>query len=115
MTLRRSVRVVLALRAHDLGDLELHQLMHDAEPGAHAQRQQPLPRRADKLTERLLNRRGEQTLRRLDRPDDLRHGYLQHGGSSFPGLTSDTRNAANGNGRGGRTAAQTSTRSRTTS
>ena len=57
VTLRRPVEVVLALRADDLVDLELHQLMHDTKPDADAQREQPLPRRPDQLAERLLDLR----------------------------------------------------------
>ena len=41
VTLRDPVGVVLALRADDLVDLELHQLVHDAEPDTDAQREQP--------------------------------------------------------------------------
>jgi hypothetical protein len=80
VTLRGPTRVVLALRAHDLVDLGLHQLVHDAEPDADAQREQPLPRRADQLTERLLNCRRQRTLQRLRGGDVLRARYLLHGG-----------------------------------
>ncbi len=42
-------------------DLELHQLMHDAEADTDAQRQQPLPRRPDELAEGLLDLRWERS------------------------------------------------------
>ena len=84
VTHRDPVGIMLALRADDLVDLELHQLMHDPEPDTDTQGQQSLPRCADQLTERLLDSRWERTLRRLDGRDDLRRGYLLHGGSSCP-------------------------------
>ncbi len=84
VTLRRPVRVVLALRAHNLLDLELHQLVHDAEPNTDAQREQPFPRRTDELAQRFLDLRRQRTLRRRQGRDDLRRGYLLHGGSSCP-------------------------------
>jgi len=65
-----AIRVVLALRADELVDLELHQRVHDTD----AQRQQPLPRRPDQLAERLLDPRWERTLARLQRRNDLRRG-----------------------------------------
>jgi hypothetical protein len=91
---------VLALRAHNVVDLFLHQLGQDAEPDADAQRQQPLLRCPNQLAQRLL--------------DALReHGLLQgrlsdryvaiHGGSSLD-LCGITANAANTSGRGGGTA-----------
>jgi hypothetical protein len=40
VTLRRPVGVVVALRADDLIDFALHQLMHDAETETNAQREQ---------------------------------------------------------------------------
>jgi site-specific DNA recombinase len=78
------IRVVLALRAHDLVDLELHQLVHDTEADTDAEREQALPRRPDELAERLLDLRRERTLHRLQGRNDLRLGYLRHGGSSCP-------------------------------
>ena len=84
VTLRDPVGIVLALRADDLADLELHQLMHDAEPDTDAEREQSLPRCPDEPTERLLNWRWERTLRCLQGRDDLRRGYLPHGGPSCP-------------------------------
>src|SRR5439155_1660335 len=75
---------MLALRAHDLVDLELHQFVHDAEPDSDAQREQALLRRSDELAERLLDLRWERTLRPLQGRDDLGGGYLLHGGSSCP-------------------------------
>jgi hypothetical protein len=42
VALRCPVTVVLALRAYDLGHLELHQLVHDPEPNADTQREQAL-------------------------------------------------------------------------
>jgi hypothetical protein len=74
-----AIGVVLALRAHDIIDLLLHQLAQDAEPDTDAERQQPLLRCPDELPQSLLN-----TLRQNDlihgRPSD-RYVAL-HGGSS---------------------------------
>jgi uncharacterized protein with GYD domain len=58
--------------------------MHDPEPNADAQREQALTSCPDQLAERLLDLRRERTLDRLHRRDDLRRGYLLHGGSSCP-------------------------------
>ena len=57
VSLGRPVRVPPALRADDLLDLGLHQLVHHTQPDTDAQRQEPLPRRAHELAERLLNLR----------------------------------------------------------
>jgi hypothetical protein len=84
VTVSDAIAVVLALRAHDLVDLERHQLVDNAEPDADAQREQSLPRCPDELTERLLDLRWKRTLLRLQSRDDLRRGYLLHGGSSCP-------------------------------
>ena len=115
MTLRRALRVVLALRANDLGYLELHQLVHHAEPDAHAERQQALPRRPDQLAERVLDLRWQRTLRRPQ-------AVATSGAGTFfmavPPVLSDlvgACHARNASGRGGRSAVQISTRSRTTS
>ena len=80
VALRAPIRVVLALRPDDLVDLGLHQRVHDPQPDAHAQREQSLPRRANQLTQRLLNLRRQRHLQRLRGRDDLRAGYLLHGG-----------------------------------
>src|SRR5450755_54046 len=105
VTLRRPVGVVLVLRAHDLVDFALHQLMHDAETETNAQREQPLPRCPNELAECLLNLRRQRQLRRLPGRDDLRAGYLLHGGPPVPdGLGLATTNAPNRSGRAGRTA-----------
>ena len=72
MTLRRAVAVVLALRSDDLGHLELHQLVHDAQADPDAERQQALARRADELAERFLNlRRQRRSSRPWRRPSPL--------------------------------------------
>ncbi len=84
VTHRPAIRVMLALRAHDLVDFELQQLVHDAEPDAHAERQQPLARGPDQLAERFLDLRWQRTLDRLRDGHDLRGRYLAHGGSSCP-------------------------------
>src|SRR4051794_38881254 len=55
VTLRRPIRVVLALRTDDLVDLEFHQLVNDTEPDTHAQREQALLRCPDKLAQRHLD------------------------------------------------------------
>ena len=52
---RGPVRVVPALRAHDIVDLLLHQLVQHTEPDADAQREQPLLRCPDQLAQRLLH------------------------------------------------------------
>src|SRR3954452_16018796 len=104
VTLRRPVGVMLALRADDLVDLELHQLMHDAEPNADAEREQALPRCPDELAERLLNLRWERTLRCLQGRDDLGGRYLLHGGSPVLADLLGACHARNASGRGGRTA-----------
>jgi len=84
VTLGDPVAVVLALGADDLVDLERHQLVHNAEPNADAERQQSLPRCPHQLAERLLDLRWQRTLRPLQRGHDRRRGYLAHGGSSCP-------------------------------
>ena len=115
VALGRPIRVVPALRADDLLDLGLHQLVHHAEPDADAQRQQPLPRGPDQLTQRLLNLRRQ-------RPFTPSAGVTTCGPDTFfmavPPVLSDffvAPNAPNRSGRDGRTATQISTRSRTTS
>jgi hypothetical protein len=55
----RAVRVALALRAHDIVDLVLEQLVQHPEPGRNAERQQPLPRCPDQLAQRLLHPGGQ--------------------------------------------------------
>ena len=55
VTLGDPPRVVLALRAYDLVDFELHQLVHDTQADTDAEREQPLPRSPDELAERLLD------------------------------------------------------------
>jgi hypothetical protein len=62
VTARRPIGVPLPLRSDDLVDLGLHQLVHDPQADADAQRQQPLPRRPDELTESFLNLRRKRTL-----------------------------------------------------
>ena len=81
---RDAIAVVLALGADHLLDLELHQLVHDAEPDADAERKQTLSRCPDQLAQRLLDSRWERTLGRLQGRDDLGGEYLLHGGSSCP-------------------------------
>ena len=54
--------------------------MHNTEPDAYAQREQPLPRRPDELPERLLDLRREWTPGGPCGRDDLRTRYLIHGG-----------------------------------
>ena len=53
---RVAIAIVAALRAHDLVDLGLHQLVQHSESDANAQRQQPFLRRAGELAERLAAR-----------------------------------------------------------
>ena len=97
VTHRDAVRVALALRAHDIVDLLLHQLGQHAQPDADAQRQQPLLRGPDQLAQRLLHTRGQHSLLRGHGGRD-RYGLL-HGGSSFD-LSGIAANAPNRNGRG---------------
>ena len=52
---RGAVGIVSALRADDLVDLGLHDLVQHAQPDADAQRQQPFLRRAGQLTQRVLH------------------------------------------------------------
>jgi hypothetical protein len=63
---RGALRIVLALRAHDLGHLLLHQRGHDVEPDAHRQRQRPLLRCPDQLAQRRLDARGQPRRRGRD-------------------------------------------------
>jgi integrase len=116
VTLRRPIRIVLALRTDDLVDLALHQLMNDAEAETNAQREQSLPRCSDELAERLLNLRRQ---RRFSASAVATTCELDTFFMAVPpvpdGLGLATTNAPNRSGRGGRTATQSSTRSRTTS
>src|SRR5487761_1563397 len=80
VTLRGPIPIVLALWAHDLGHLDLHQLMHDGQAEPDRQREQTLPRCPDELAECLLNLCRQRQLRRLHGRDDLGAGYLLHGG-----------------------------------
>src|SRR5439155_373353 len=82
--MRSPIGVPLALWSDDLIDLELHQLMHDPEADTDAEREQSLPRCTDELAECLQDLRWERALDRLRGRDDLRRGYLLHGGSSCP-------------------------------
>ena len=115
VTDRDAIGVVLALRADDLVDLELHQLVHDAEPDADAEREQALPRCPDELAQRLLDPRWERTLRRLAGSCRPRWQVPSSRRFLLSRWTSDARHGHNTTGQGGRTAIQSSTRSRTTS
>jgi hypothetical protein len=55
VTHRRALRIMAALRPHDLLDLFGHQLPQHAEPNPDTQRQQALLGRPDQLAERLLH------------------------------------------------------------
>jgi hypothetical protein len=55
VTDRGPIRVPLALRPDDRVDLQLQQLVQNAEPDLHRQRQQPLLRRPDQLPQRRLH------------------------------------------------------------
>jgi len=52
---RAAVGVVLALGAHDLGELLIHHQSHDLEPDPDGEREQTLPDGAGELVERDLN------------------------------------------------------------
>ena len=115
VTDRHPVGVMLALRAHDLGDLELHQLVHNAEPDPHAERQQPLPRGPDQLAERFLDLAGSGLSLASTAVTTFGADTLP---MAVPPVLADLVGACHAriaSGRGGRTAAQSSTRSRTTS
>ena len=79
MTDRGALGVVLALRANELVHLFLQELRQHAQPNTHADREQPLPRRTDKLPKRLPHALGQHSL--LHRRPRDRHLAL-HGGSS---------------------------------
>jgi len=68
---RAAFVVMAALRADDLVDLGLHQLVDDAEPDPDAQREQALPRCPDELAQGLLDLRWERALSELARGGDL--------------------------------------------
>jgi hypothetical protein len=80
MTDGGPIRVVLALGADDLVDFLFHQFGENAQPDAHAQRQQSLLCCPNQLAQRLLHTFGEHGLI-VGRLRD-RYGLL-HGGSSF--------------------------------
>jgi len=96
----RALRVVLALRAHDLDHLLFQQFGQHAQPDADAQREQPLLRCPNQLPERLLH---------ALRQDDLFNARLReryvapHGGSSLS-IFRITRHAPKRSGREGGTA-----------
>jgi transposase len=111
-----AIRVVLAPRSDDVIDLLAHQLVQDAEPDTDRERQQPLLRSSRQLAERNLHPLGQ--LRRVRagrRGPDLINQYLLHGGSSCLGWNSSAQHAPNRSGRGGSTAASSSTDYGTTS
>ena len=62
VTLGCPIRVMLALRAHDLVDFAFHHLMHDRQAETDAQRRQALPRCPNEFAQRLLNLRRQRTL-----------------------------------------------------
>jgi hypothetical protein len=109
---RGPVRVVLALRAHDLVDLLLQHLGENAEPDADRQRQQSLLRGPDQLAERLLHALRQHGLI-IGRLRD-RYGLL-HGGSSFGLGRSPITLPRGADGPEGPPSPQTSTRTGTTS
>jgi len=74
---RAAVRQVLALRADDLVDLGLDQLVQHTQPDADAERQQPFLRGAGQLPERLHHRLG-QPLNALLVRRDRRSRYGPH-------------------------------------
>ena len=116
VTHRGPVGIVPALRADDLVDLGLHQLVQHAEPDADAQRQQSLLRGAGELAERLLHRaraapRCPPGRPRPTRP--IRSSWRLVLLSSLDLVR--TRHGPNRTGRGGRTAASSSTSYGTTS
>ena len=97
---RRAVAIVFALRTDDLVDFLFHQLGEHAEPDADAEREQPLPRSADQLPERLLHTQRQHGLQREPGRGE-RYGCLLHGGSSLD-LGRIASNAPNKSGRGRR-------------
>jgi hypothetical protein len=75
------LRIVLALRAHNLDHFLLHQLSKHAQSDAHRQGQQSLSRDRGKLPERLLHASRQLLLN--GRGLRNRCNCLLHGGSSF--------------------------------
>ena len=101
---RGAVAIVSALRADDLVDLGLHDLVQHAQPDADAQRQQPFLRRAGQLTQRVLDPlRQPLDAACADQPRRQRDLRFPWRSSCLDGLVR-TRHAASGSGRGGRTA-----------
>jgi hypothetical protein len=106
--IRRPVRVVLAARAAHLLDLLSHQLLQHAQPNPDAQREQPLLRSSDQLTERLLDARWQRPLDAFVAGIDLPRRYGLHAvllSSCRSGNSGDldceiALHAANGSGRG---------------
>jgi len=100
VTDRGAVGVVTALRADDVAYLFLHQRAQHAQADTDAQRQQPVFRSVDQLTQRGLHARRQPQLG----ADDLLVLYGPHGGPSrLDGLVR-TRHGPSGTGRGERTA-----------
>ncbi len=82
---RGPVGIMLALRADDLVDLDLHQLMQHSQPDADAQRKQPVLRSIHELTKRCLHAPRQRELLDPHLPGArpvLRGRYGLHGGSS---------------------------------
>jgi hypothetical protein len=77
MAHRHAIRDVLALRAHDLVDLGLKQLVQHPKPDADAQRQQALLRSAGELAQGVEHRLG-QPLGALIAGRDRRGRYGPH-------------------------------------
>ena len=72
-----SLRVVATLRSDHLGDLGLHQLVHDTEPDTDRERQQVLLRGAGEVAERCLDGLGQFLPHCFSERCDLRCGYLR--------------------------------------
>src|SRR3954451_11769059 len=87
VTHRPTARIVLALWAHDLIDLGLHELVQHPQADADAQRQQPLLRGAGQLAQRLLHPLRQPHARQLIAADLIARYGPHRGGSSCPRWT----------------------------
>ncbi|MDQ4144169.1 MAG: hypothetical protein M3198_10590, partial [Actinomycetota bacterium] len=105
-----AIGVVPSLRTDDLIDLSGHQLVEHSESGGHRKSHKALPGGAGELAKGLLDVVGQFGRTRLIGRGDLRQRYVAYGGSSCPRWTwLAPRHAPSRSGRGGRTAASSST------
>jgi hypothetical protein len=113
---RGALTIVLALRAHDVPDLLLHQLGHDAESDADRQREQPLPAGPASSPSASCTHSGSSTASVPADTDATSPTSTFF--TAVPPVSSGPSTAAhapNKSGRGGRTAVSSSTNYGTTS